>query len=63
MFDQWAMLNREDYGSESNPSEDELNPIERKKKVMSDAQVSKMDKRMRRRKSIPKKESKKKRLK
>lgn len=54
MFDQWAVLNREDYGSESNPSEDELNPVERKKKVMSDAKASKIDKR-KRRKSIPKK--------
>lgn len=27
LFEQWAMQNKEDDGSESNPSEDELNPI------------------------------------
>lgn len=37
LFEQWALQNRGDYGSESNPSEDELTFVERKEKVMSDS--------------------------
>lgn len=54
------MQNKEDDGSESNPSEDELNPIERKAKVMSDLKARKPAKKMvkknlRMRKKSPKK--------
>ena len=52
MFDQWAQKNREDYGSESNPSEDELNPIERKAKVLSEVKTLKP---VKKRKKSPKK--------
>jgi hypothetical protein len=35
MFEQWAISNREDMDSESNPSEDELSAMERKEKVLA----------------------------
>ena len=54
MFDQWALKNKEDYGSESNPSEDQLNPIERKAKVLSEVKTLKKEKK---RKKSPKKKN------
>jgi hypothetical protein len=41
LFEQWALNNNEDFGSESNPEEDEFNAIERKTKVMSEAKALK----------------------
>jgi len=35
-FQQWEATNNNDSGSESNPSEDEFSPAERKDKVMSE---------------------------
>lgn len=51
-FQQWEATNNNDSGSESNPSEDEFSPAERKDKVMSDFLTN--------RKTVSKKKKKKK---
>ncbi len=51
------MQNRQDDGSQSNPSEDQLNPIERKAKVMSDVKARKPVKKFFKRKSKKKDKS------
>jgi hypothetical protein len=39
-FQQWEEAHNNDSGSESNPSEDELTPTERKEKVMSEVMTN-----------------------